>query len=87
MKKDQNPVYVKSLTGYLIMFMGCLLTWASKPYSKSDGIGIQCSITIHERAYSNKRSSSRNIDIVISRKIKKTIFKIHAKSFAFETIP
>ena len=26
----QDPVCVKSRTGYLIMFMGCTLTWVSK---------------------------------------------------------
>jgi hypothetical protein len=62
---QQDPLSVKSRTGYLILIGGCPLTWTSKLQAEvallTIGAKIHCPLPIYEKAASNPGSGSRNV--------------------------
>ena len=90
-ESDQDPLCVKSRTGYLIMFMGCPLTWVSK-------LQTQIALSTMEAEYIALSQSMRELiairevlreiqTYVISGKSRKTLFRTHSKAFTLEDIP
>ena len=91
MEPDQDPICVKSRTGFLIMFMGCPLTWVSK-------LQTQIALSTMEAEYIALSQSMRELiaireilreiqTFVISGKNKPVSFRAHAKAFTLDTIP
>jgi len=86
---DQDPISVKSRTGYLITFMGCPLLWVSK-------LQTQIALSTMESEYIALSQSMR--DLIAIREVLKEIHKLvldskmkiayqsHSKAFE-ETIP
>ena len=64
-ENDQDPMYVKYCTGFLIMFMGCPLTWVSK-------LQTQIALSTMESEYIALSQSIRKL-IEIREVIKKVI--------------
>ena len=88
---DQDPICVKSRTGFLIIFMGCPLTWVSK-------LQTQIALSTMEAEYIALSQSMieliaireilREIQtFVISGKNKPIKFLAHAKAFSLDKIP
>ena len=82
---DQNPICVKSRTGYLIMFMGCPLQWVSK-------LQTQIALSTMEAEYIALSQSMRDLIGIreIIREIKNYVFlgnmnnpviRAHSKTF------
>ena len=91
MEPDQDPICVKSRTGFLIMFMGCPLTWVSK-------LQTQIALSTMEAEYIALSQSMRELiaireilreiqTFVIPGKNKPVSFRAHAKAFTLDTIP
>jgi hypothetical protein len=89
-ENDQDPICVKSRTGYLIMFMGCPLTWVSK-------LQTQIALSTMESEYIALSQSMRELigirevikeiqTFVISGKTRTPIFRTFSKAFTLDTI-
>ena len=90
-EQDQDPLCVKSRTGYLIMFMGCPLTWVSK-------LQTQIALSTMEAEYIALSQSMRELIVireviqeiqtfVIAGKVKPVQFSTHSKTFTLDKIP
>ena len=90
-EQDQDPLCVKSRAGYLIMFMGCPLTWVSK-------LQTQIALSTMEAEYIALSQSMRDLiaireviqeiqTFVIAGKVKPIQFSTHSKTFTLDKIP
>jgi Reverse transcriptase (RNA-dependent DNA polymerase). len=68
---DQDPVSVKSRTGYLLMFMGCPLLWASK-------LQTQIALSMMEAEYIALSTAMRELIAVreVMKELRLNVFKI-----------
>ena len=82
---DQNPICVKSRTGYLIMFMGCPLQWVSK-------LQTQIALSTMEAEYIALSQSMRDLigireiiremkNYVFLGNMKNPVIRAHSKTF------
>jgi len=87
---DQDPICVKSQTGFLIMFMGCPLTWVSK-------LQTQIALSTMELEYIALSQSMREIfgilevikeiqTFVVSGKTRTPAFQTFSKAFFLDPI-
>ena len=84
-EQDQDSLYVKSRTGYIITFMGCPLTWVGKfqnlNRTQYNGSLIYSFISSHERSYCYQRSNSRNSIICDTMEMYINSFQYSLKNF------
>ena len=90
-EQDQDPLCVKSRTGYPIMFMGCPLTWVSK-------LQTQIALSTMEAEYIALSQAMRDLiaireviqeiqTFVIAGKCKSVQFSAHSKAFTLDKVP
>ena len=90
-EQDQDPLCVKSRTGYLIMFMGCPLTWVSKLQTQIALSTIEAEYIALSQAVRDLialREVIRGIQtFVIAGKCKPVQFSTYSKAFKLDEIP
>ena len=90
-ESDQDPISVKSCTGYIIMFVGCPLTWVSKLQTQIvlSTMEAECiALSQSMREPIGLREIIRELQtFVISGKTLAPKYRTHSKTFNLEAIP